>query len=100
MKKSVIISICIILVICLVTIILMFFNLQNELPTVVLKDDLSVKRNEKVKPSEFIGTIEKGKIVSKDKYIDTSNYGKQKIVIVVENNYGKKRDYIFFVEVK
>ena len=100
MKKSVIISICIILVICLVTIVLMFFNPQNELPTVVLKDDLSVKRNEKVKPSEFIRTIEKGKIVSKDKYIDTSNYGKQKIVIVVEKNYGKKRDYIFFVEVK
>ena len=100
MKKSVIISICIILVICLVTIILMFFNPFNELPMVVLNENLTIKKDEKVKVSDFIKKIEKGKMVSKNYYIDSSKYGKQKIIIKIENNYGKKREYQFFIEVK
>ena len=89
-----------IFVICLITIFLMFFNPLNELPTVILKENLTIKKDDKVKVSEFIEKIEKGKMVSKNYYIDTSEYGKQKIVIKIENNYGKKREYQFFIEVK
>ena len=99
MKKTIIIM-CLIFIICLITILLMFFNPLNELPTVILKEDLTVEKDEKVKASEFIQKIKKGKIVSKDYYIDSSKYGQQKIVIKIENNYGKKREYQFFVEVK
>ena len=49
---------------------------------------------------DIIEKIEKGKMVSKNHYIDTSEYGKQKIVIKIENKYGRKWEYIFFVEVK
>lgn len=99
MKKKVIIIICIILII-LITNFILFCNPFNEIPTVVLKENLTISKNEKVKVSDFIKKIEKGKIVSKDYYIDSSNYGKQKIVIKIENNYGKKREYQFFIEVK
>lgn len=100
MKKKVIISIIIILIIIIIADLLLFFNPFNEVPTVVLNENLTIKKDEKVKVSDFIKRIEKGKIVSKDYYIDSSNYGKQKIVIKIENNYGKKREYQFFIEVK
>lgn len=100
MKKKVIIIICLILIIWLITDFLLFFNPLNELPNVILVEDLTTKKDAKVKVSEFIEKIEKGKMVSKNYYIDTSEYGKQKIVIKIENNYGKKREYQFFIEVK
>lgn len=100
MKKKVIIIIFIILIIIIIADLLLFFNPFNEVPTVVLNENLTISKNEQVKVSDFIKKIEKGKIVSKDYYIDSSNYGKQKIVIKIENNYGKKREYQFFIEVK
>ena len=100
MKKKVIIIICLILIIWLITDFLLFFNPLNELPNVILVEDLTIKKDAKVKVSEFIKKIEKGKMVSKNNYIDTSEYGKQKIVIKIENKYRRKWEYIFFVEVK
>jgi hypothetical protein len=40
------------------------------------------------------------KIISKEKVVDTTTLGTKKIVIVIENDYGKARDYQFFVKVK
>ena len=100
MKKKVVIIICFILVIWLITDFLLFFNPANEVQNVILVEDLTIKKDEKVKASDFIKKIEKGKMVSKDYYIDSSEYGRQKIIIKIKNNYGKKREYQFFIEVK
>mgnify|MGYP003458940207 CR=1 FL=1 len=85
MKKKIIIITNIICIICLLAgTFVIINNKKNELPSVILQNDL---------------TVEKGKIISKDDYIDTSTPGKQKITITIENNYNKKRDYTFYIEV-
>ena len=100
MKKKIIIIVTIICIICLLAgIFVAINNKKNELPSVVLQNNLTVEQNEKVKTSSFIKSVEKGKIISKDDYIDTATPGKQKITITIENNYKKKRDYTFFIEV-
>lgn len=100
MKKKIIIIVTITCIICLLAgIFVAINNKKNELPSVVLQNNLTVEQNEKVKISSFIKSVEKGKIISKDDYIDTATPGKQKITITIENNYKKKRDYTFFIEV-
>lgn len=100
MNKKIIIIATITCIICLLSgIFVVINNKKNELPNVVLQNDLTVEQNEKVKISSFIKSVEKGKIISKDDYIDTAAPGKQKITITIENNYKKKRDYTFFIEV-
>lgn len=100
MKKKIIIIATITCIICLLAgIFVAINNKKNELPNVILQNDLTVEKNEKVKISSFIKSVEKGKIISKDDYIDTATPGKQKITITIENNYKKKRDYTFFIEV-
>ncbi len=100
MKKKIIIIVTIICIICLLSgIFVAINNKKNELPNVILQNNLTVEQNEKVKISSFIKSVEKGKIISKDNYIDTATPGKQKITITIENNYKKKRDYTFFIEV-
>lgn len=100
MKKKIIIIVTIICIICLLAgIFVAINNKKNELPNVVLENNLKVQKDEKVKISSFIKSVEKGKIISKDDYIDTATPGKQKITITIENNYKKKRDYTFFIEV-
>lgn len=100
MKKKIIIIVTITCIICLLAgIFVAINNKKNELPNVILQNNLTVEQNEKVKISSFIKSVEKGKIISKDDYIDTATPGKQKITITIENNYKKKRDYTFFIEV-
>lgn len=100
MNKKIIIIVTIICIICLLAgIFVAINNKKNELPNVVLENNLKVQKDEKVKISSFIKSVEKGKIISKDDYIDTATPGKQKITITIENNYKKKRDYTFFIEV-
>lgn len=100
MKKKIIIITTIICIICLLAgTFVIIINKKNELPSVILQNDLTVEINKKVKISSFIKSIEKGKIISKDDYIDTSTPGKQKITITIENNYNKKRDYTFYTKV-
>lgn len=100
MKKKIIIIATITCIICLLAgIFVAINNKKNELPSIILQNDLTVEQNEKVKISSFIKSVEKGKIISKDNYIDTATPGKQKITITIENNYKKKRDYTFFIEV-
>ncbi len=99
-KKNKKITIIIIFIIFIIVLSFLIITYKiNELPSVILQNNLSVEQNEKVKISSFIKSIEKGKIISKDDYIDTSTPGKQKITITIENNYNKKRDYTFYIEV-
>lgn len=100
MKKNKIITVAI--TICLS--IMVYFALQmfdpfHSLPVVELKDNLTATQNEKVIDISYIEDVRYGKIVSKEKKIDTKTIGKKKVVIEIENNYGKQREYIFYVEV-
>lgn len=100
MKKNMIILLIVFFIVLIIIIdSLMFFNPKNQLPNVILRDNLSVERNTKVRISYFIKEIENGEMTSSNDYIDTSQTGEQKIIIVVTNKYGKKRDYIFYINV-
>lgn len=100
MKRNKIITVSII--ICLL--IMVYFALQifdpfHTLPVVELKDNLTAEQNEEVTDISYIEDVRYGKVVSKEKKIDTKTLGKKKVVIEIENNYGKKREYIFYIDV-
>lgn len=100
MKRNKIITVSII--ICLL--IMVYFTLQifdtfHTLPIVELKDNLTAEQNEKATNISYIEDVKYGKVVSKEENIDTTTLGKKKIKIEIENNYGKKREYIFYVEI-
>ena len=46
-----------------------------------------------------IRNVDKGKIITKEKIIDTSRLGRKKILLTIENNYGKKREYQYFINI-
>lgn len=101
MKKNKIITFGII--ICLL--IMVYFTLQifdpfHILPIVELKDNLTAEQNEKVTNISYIEDVRYGKVISKEENIDTTTLGKKKVKIKIENNYGKKREYIFYIDVK
>ena len=97
MKKTTII-ICIIAV--TIVILVSFFDYRyNQLPNVILKDDLTVSISSKVTNFSFIEKIEDGTITSKEKNIDTMSPGKKEIIITIKNKYGKERQYKYFIEV-
>lgn len=101
MKRNKIITVSII--ICLL--IMVYFALQifdpfHSLPIVELKDNLTAEQNEKVTNISYIEDVKYGKVISKEENIDTTTLGKKKIKIEIENNYGKKREYIFYIDVK
>lgn len=100
MKKNKIITFGII--ICLL--IMVYFTLQifdpfHTLPVVALKDNLTAEQNESVTNISYIKDVKYGKVISKEESIDTTTLGKKKVKIEIENNYGKKREYIFYIEV-
>ena len=100
MKKNKIITVGI--TICLL--IMVYFALQifdtfHTLPVVELKDNLTAEQNEKVTTISYIEDVKYGKVISKEENIDTTTLGKKKVKIEIENNYGKKREYIFYIEV-
>lgn len=99
-KKSYIIicSIVIYFSICLYFFI-QYFDIFHTMP-IVSFNDLSATQYEKKTDLSYIKNIKYGKIISKPKKIDTTTPGKKKIVIVIENNYGKAREYQFFVDVQ
>ena len=76
-----------------------FFDIFHTMPVVSL-NDLSATQYEVKTDVSYIKNIKYGKIISKEKVVDTTTLGTKKIVIVIENNYGKARDYQFFVKVK
>lgn len=100
MKKNKIIMIVIIIfLLIMLYFILQIFDPFHTLPIVEVKDNLTAEQNEEVTDISYIEDVRYGKIASKEKNIDTKTLGKKKIVIEIENNYGKKREYIFYVEV-
>lgn len=78
---------------------LQIFDPFHSLPIVELKDNLTAEQNEKVTNISYIEDVKYGKVISKEENIDTTTLGKKKIKIEIENNYKKKREYIFYIEV-
>lgn len=83
---------------------LLFFTIQHfdvfhTLPIVTL-NDLSTTQYEERTDISYIKSIKYGKIVSDEKKVDTSTLGKKKIIVIIKNNYGKSREYQFFINVK
>ena len=100
MKKNKIITIGIIIfLLIMVYFVIQIFDPFHTLPIVELKDNLTAEQNEEVTDISYIEDVRYGKVVSKEKKIDTKTLGKKKVVIEIENNYGKKREYIFYIDV-
>lgn len=97
-KKLIIILILIFLLIASYF-MLRIFDPFHTLPIVELKDNLTAEQNEKATNISYIEDVKYGKVVSKEENMDTTTLGKKKIKIEIENNYGKKREYIFYVEI-
>lgn len=99
MRKKVIIISTIILLLIILYFVIQIFDPFHTLPIVELKDNLTAEQNEKATNISYIEDVKYGKVVSKEENIDTTTLGKKKIKIEIENNYGKKREYIFYVEI-
>lgn len=99
MRKKVIIISTIIFLLIMIYFFLQIFDPFHTLPVVELKDNLTAEQNEKVTNISYIEDVKYGKIISKEENIDTKTLGKKKVVIEIENNYGKKREYIFYIDV-
>lgn len=77
-----------------------FVDIQyNQLPQVILKNNLTAYVSEEVTNLSFISEVKNGSIVSKEEKIDTSTIGKKQVVIIIKNKYGKKRDYRYFITI-
>ena len=100
MRKKVIIISTIILLLIMLYFVIQIFDPFHTLPIVELKDNLTAEQNEKVTNISYIEDVRHGKVISKEENIDTTTLGKKKIKIEIENNYGKKREYIFYIDVK
>ena len=100
MKKNKIITIGIIIfLLIMVYFVIQIFDPFHTLPIVELKDNLTAEQNEKATNISYIEDAKYGKIISKEENIDTTTLGKKKVKIEIENNYGKIREYIFYIEV-
>lgn len=98
MKKNNLIVICIIIILAII--LINFFDYYyNQLPNVILKEDLTVNVSSEVTNLSFIEKIEGGTIISKEKKIDTSSTGKKEVIITIKNKYGKERQYKYFINV-
>ena len=101
MKKNKIITVVtIIFLLIMLYFVIQIFDPFHILPIVELKDNLTAEQNEKVTNISYIEDVRYGKVISKEENIDTTTLGKKKVKIKIENNYGKKREYIFYIDVK
>ena len=99
MKKMKTIVVTVILLLIMLYFVIQIFDPFHTLPVVELKDNLTANQNEKVTNILYIEDVKYGKVISKEENIDTTTLGKKKVKIEIENNYGKKREYIFYIEV-
>ena len=100
-KKKIItiISVILVLIIIIIGIILFVVNKINSSKiNVILKDDLEVEINSKVKLLSFIDKIENGEVVSEDVEVDTSSLGTKSLEIELKNK-DKKETYKFDINV-
>lgn len=99
MKKWKLIVVTVISLLIMLYFVIQIFDPFHELPVVELKDNLTAEQDEKVTNISYIEDVKYGKVISKEENIDTTTLGQKKVKIEIENNYGKKREYIFYIEV-
>ena len=77
----------------------LFLYTYRELP--IVDCDYYAKAEQYSEITNYYGirNVDKGKIITKEKVIDTSHLGRKKIVLTIENNYGKKRKYQYFINI-
>ena len=77
----------------------LFLYTYRELP--IVDCDYYAKAEQYSEITNYYGirNVDKGKIITKEKVIDTSHLGRKKIVLTIENNYGKKRNYQYFINI-
>lgn len=98
-KNKIIMIVTIFFLLIMLYFVLQTFDPFHTLPVVELKDNLTAEQNEKVTNLSYIENVKYGKVISKEENIDTTTLGKKKVKIEIENNYGTKREYIFYIEV-
>ena len=95
-NKSIIIPIIILLIIFIIS---SYIYIKQNILKITLINNLDVEINSEVKLLSFIKNIENGKILTKDKIIDTSTLGSQNIEILIKNNFNKKEKYHFKINI-
>lgn len=77
----------------------LFLYTYRELP--IVDCDYYAKAEQYAEITNYYGikSVKKGKIITKEKIIDTSILGRKKIKLIIENNYGKKREYQYFINI-
>ena len=93
--KKVIVIISIIIT-CIVIGLVCFLILVK--PKVVLNNNLKVEINSEVNNSYFIKEVKHGKLLNKDKEIDTTKLGSQEINVMIKC-FLKKVNYKFSIEI-
>lgn len=75
------------------------FNPYYYYPQIESNYKLQVEQYSEITNYYGIKSISNGKITTKEKVIDTSKIGKKKINLIIENKYGKKREYTYNIDV-
>lgn len=96
MKNKFVISIVIVLLIIIGS--FLYFYLQK--PKVYFKDDLSAEINTDRKIFDYIDSVDGGLIISKDKNIDTTKLGYQKLILKTKNVVKRTFSHEFKVLIK
>ena len=77
----------------------MNFNPYYYYPQIEINNKIQVEQYSEITNYYGIKNISNGKIVTKEKIIDTSKIGKKEVDLVIENKYGKKREFTYFIDV-
>lgn len=98
-RKKIVIFLSVFYLLTFIYFFVSYFDIFHVIPVVALSKNLHAIQNETVMDISYIKGIKYGKVVSKKKRIDTSTLGEKKIVITIQNNYGKKYDYTFYINI-
>ena len=98
-KKKILICFGVIYLLTCIYFFISYFDIFHTVPVVSFSKKLEATQNETVTNISYIKEIKYGKVISNEKRIDTSTLGEKKIAITIQNNYGKKRDYTFYINI-
>lgn len=76
-----------------------WFIIYNQKVEVILKKNLKVSYEENITNLSFVEKVKNGKLITKETLLNTSNLGKQEVNILLQNKFGKKKNYTFEIEV-
>ena len=77
----------------------LFLYTYRELPIIDYDYYTEAEQYSEITNYYGIKGVKKGKIVTKEEIVDTSTLGQKRIILTIENNYGKRRKYQYFIKV-